>query len=107
MDYRAVAELFVDWFLKQPMDVTMNADMQCRLIERLHLECKSDEALFATCPTPSLTDDRKYAPNKRLYISRIIEQGSAERGRLSRVHPEANLLRPAASTDQIDVVATD
>lgn len=107
MDYQAVMESLGDWFLKRPMDVTMEADMQCHLIECLRLEFKSNGELFATCPTPPMTDEGNYAQYKRPYIDRIIEQNPRERGRLSRVHPEINLSGPDASNEQIDVVVFD
>lgn len=107
MDYRAIADSLGDLFLEQPIDVTMEADMQCYLIESLRQELKSRGKLYATCPNPPLTDDGNYAQYKRPYIDRIAEEGLNDYRRFSRVHPEINLSSPDAPNEQIDVVVFD
>jgi hypothetical protein len=107
MDYRAMADALGNWFLDRPMDVTMEADMQCRLVEQLRRELKLNDTLMARCPNPPLTDDGNYAQYKRPYIDKIAEHSSGTRGRLSRVHPEVNLSGSDAPNEQIDVVVFD
>lgn len=107
MDYRAVAESLADRFLTHPLDITMEADMQCRLVEFLRQELDSNDELFATCPTPSMTDDGNYAQYKRPYIDRILNQNAEGQRQLSRVHSEVNLSGPDAANEQIDVVVFD
>jgi hypothetical protein len=107
MDYGARADALGNWFLDRPMDVTMEADMQCRLVEMLRREFEVSDDLIARCPNPSLIDDGNFAQYKRPYIERIAERSSDKEPRLSRVHPEVNLSGPGAPNEQIDVVVFD
>ncbi len=107
MDYRGAADSLGNMFIKRPMDVTMEADMQCYLVERLHQELNSNGELFTTCPTPPLTDDGNYAQYKRPYIDEIVDRRPDQGGRISRVHPEVNLTTPDTPNEQIDVVVFD
>ncbi|AXG08459.1 hypothetical protein [Haloplanus rubicundus] len=106
MEYRTVADELADWFLETPLDVSMEADMQCRLVERLRDILQNEDALYTTCHNPALTTDGNYAEYKRPYIDRIAESGRND-GSLSRVHPEVNLSDPDGPNEQIDVVVFD
>ncbi|WP_265112061.1 hypothetical protein [Halosolutus halophilus] len=106
MNYHAIADELADWFLETALDVSMEADMQCRLIESLRTELQDADALYATFPDPTLTTDGNYAVYKRPYIDRIAECGQND-GVLSRVHPEVNLSDPDGPNEQIDVVVFD
>lgn len=75
MDCRSIADELADWFLESPLDVSMEADMQCRLVERLRDTLRNEEALYTTCPHPAITTDGNYAGYKRPYIDRIVESG--------------------------------
>lgn len=104
MEYRMVANQMADWFLERPIDVTMEADMQSYLVEQLRQKLDSRGELFASCPTPPLTDDGNYAQYKRPYIDRINRKASEDQRQLSRVHPEVNLTTPDTPNQQIDIV---
>lgn len=106
MDYRTLVDELADWFIETPLDVSMEADMQCRLVERLRTELLAADALYATCPDPALTTDGNYAAYKRPYIDHIAKCDGDEEA-LSRVHPEVNLSDPDGPNEQIDVVVFD
>lgn len=107
MDYGAAVDALGDWFLERPMDVTMEADMQCRLVEQLRRGLGATGDLMASCPEPPLTDEGNYAQYKRPYIDAIAEQSPDGQSGLSRVHPEINLSGPEAPNEQLDVVVFD
>lgn len=107
MDFEMVVDALGDWFLDQPLDVTLEADMQCWLVEQLRNDLEASEELLASCPRPPLTDAGNYAQYKRPYIDAIIEQTTVSPSRMSRVHSEVNLSGPDGPNEQIDVVVFD
>ena len=64
MEYGSIADALGNWFLDRPVDVTMAADMQCRLVELLRREFEASGDLLTRYPNPSVTDDGNFAQYK-------------------------------------------
>lgn len=107
MTFDSAVDGLADWFLENPLNVTLEADMQCWLVERLRTQLRESNSLFASLLSPPLTDSGNYAQYKRPYIDAIIDRSSNGSPRISRVRPEANLSDPEGPNEQIDVVVFD
>jgi hypothetical protein len=107
MDYHGRVDDLGSWFVEHPLDLNMEADMQCRLIDNLHKAFQKSESLMAACPDPPLNTKGNFAKYKMPYIDQIEKKRSAEEVEISRVHPEINLSDNPDPNEQIDVVVFD